>query len=412
MTDLKQQPLGRLRVFAVALAVVLAAAAAEIAARILCHAKLHTYGSSFRIQGDSRLEEYRPTVWRNRPSYLAEDGRWQYNEHGFRVMPGEVRMPAKDDADFWVFLLGGSAMAGCGALHQSGWEKFTGIHWHPREDSIDGQLERLLRSALPDRKVRVFNAATPAWTVVNSRLCYENVIRQLKPDWVVSMDGVNDIGDFGSNERQLWAYWDSFPLNRWPYRQVRLLMRNSAALYLIGSAWLRHTGQLLGCYVKPDEEFLNRWAREERKLPSSAPALSPSAERAANEFLRNLAVFHRLLAADRQPHLLLVQPHLSLREPDRLGRMEKTLLSYYYWGDGKGPRPEGPDPFMSRVHRGVMEQYPDSPEVAALSALNAATNSIFIDTCHFTAEANELIARELAESILSNGRRIPFRQSP
>jgi hypothetical protein len=94
-----------------------------------------------------------------------------------------------------------------------------------------------------------------------------------------------------------------------------------------------------------------------------------------------------------------VQPYLSLRATSHLGRTERALYNY---SDRQTNRDM--DAFMRSVHERLAARPLAGAPVVSMSPLHRSREWIFLDYCHLTARANELIARELAEFILSGGR--------
>lgn len=373
----------------------------EIPARVACARRFGPAGTSVAVQGGSRWVAHPVLVWTHRPGYLLRDGTASFDEYGMRVPPGELRMPEKTEREFRVFLFGGSAMAGMGSNLNGDWIRLTGVGDHPRDRSIDGQLERILQEALPDRDVRVFNAATASHRLLQSRLYYERV-RHLEPDWVVSMDGVNDphaLAPDASQPDQLGQEWRDHPTQRFPIAQASWFMSRSAVLFLLGDWLYFDTNLLRHAYGTPqDPALVERWSTLDPPPEIPDAVEDPAAhERAVLEFLRQLRLFDQALEADGRPHLLLVQPHLSLRDPERLGSPERSL--WHYQMNETGWRR---DAFLEEVHARVAAAAPRS--IVPMDEVHRWPEWVFVDYCHFTAEANERIAREIAGEILGKGR--------
>jgi hypothetical protein len=376
---------------------------AEVVSRIVCWRRFSPVHSGVRIQGDSRWRDHPTLLWSNRPFYLEHDGSAQYDEFGQRVKPGNVLLPPKKPGELRVLCLGGSVMAGVGSSQQGDWLKITGISTHPIEDSIDGLLEAILQQALPGTEVSVYNAAVASFAIDQSRLQYQLLRDEVDPDWVVSLDGVNEPRPLATSEsawQRLEERWRRHPVKQWKFRAARLLMRNSASLYLLGEQLFFRSGIIRSARnSKQDPEVLRRWlkAADERKTAATASPVGPGLQKAADGFIDSLGSFHRQLTDDGQNHVLLVQPHLSLRDPGLLGDTERALLEYY-WHENEGQI----DAFMREIHRRIEGEFRQNPSVFSLSNLHRDSGWVFLDYCHLTREANLRIATDLARTILAS----------
>ena len=382
----------------------------EASARFICRSRFEPYQTDIRTQGDSRWVSHPTLIWTNRPRYLEYDKSSQYNEYGMRTRPGEVRLPQREPGEIWVFCLGGSAMAGVGSSQEGDWLKISGVPTHPIADSIDGYLESMLQEALSERKVRVFNASVSGHSVLQSRLRYEE-LRHLNPDWIISMDGVNEPSTLKTGDtirERLAARWERHPVNNSPFQQARFLMRNSAALFLLGEHIFYKTGIIRSPRnINRDKEVMRFWLQKgpAPRQESGGPA-DPDQLRAADVFIKTLKDFQQTLARERQKYLLLVQPHLTLRDPTGLGDVEKALYNYY-----SHTKEEAADTFMRVVDERVTVDFEPTSGIFSMSSLHYSSEWIFVDYCHLTSEANKIIAGELSRYILSEGGYRPFQLS-
>ena len=381
----------------------------ELVAAALCRSRFADFHTGVRIQGDSAWAADPSLIWTNRPFYLHYDKSAQYNRYGMRVEPGQIDLPRKAAGELWVLCLGGSAMAGAGSARRGDWLRITGQSTHSIEHSIDGQLRSILQQSLPERKIRVFNAAVPAYSIAQSRLMYQK-LRHLEMDWVISMDGFNEPVSLRREETirdWLEAKWKKIPVNRFPLRQGRFLMRNSSFSFLFGERLLLGAGIIRNpAEARRDLEVFEHWLRKDGP-PQDGLEIEPGPDRsrAVDRFLEALRDFDRELAADGQRHLLLVQPHLSLRDPSQAMPIERALLNYY-----AHRRDPGMDFFMQSLHRRIAADFASSRQIVSTDALHDSSRWIFLDDCHLALDANEIIAREISRHILSDGAYKPFRQ--
>lgn len=363
--------------------------------RVYVAVDLGPYGTSVSVQGNSRWEDDAVAGWRNRPRYLEFDRSAQYNERGLRVPAGHVAMPHKEPGELWVLLLGGSVMAGVGSAQTGEWLSLTGISTHPITDAIDGRLEAILRARLPGRRVRVFNGATAWYTLRQSRQLYRR-LRDIQPDWVVSLDGVNEPETLGPSQTTadiVADRWRKHPVNRFPMRQARFAMSRSAVTFLLGETLFFRTGLVrVPRNREQDREALARWRGVDK--PFRHRDESPGTERAVSEFLRELIEFDEELTGAGQRHLLLIQPELSLRSASQLGPTERALRNYYASLNGGFDHV-----FLRAVHDRVREQLGGRDDVQSLASFHERPGWVFLDNCHLTSEANGWIAEVVADRI-------------
>ena len=99
------------------------------------------------------------------------------NSAGFRDSREISKKP--DEDEIRVFFTGGSVAWGIGASSQ--------------EKSLGPELEKLLASVNPGKRVRVVNAAIPGYCITQERILLENRILDYHPDIVLMITGWNDI---------------------------------------------------------------------------------------------------------------------------------------------------------------------------------------------------------------------------
>ena len=124
----------------------------ELICRILVWNQFSPYHTSLDNQGKHKWINDTTLHWTHRPFYLEYNHSFQFNEIGMRMHPKDVFMPTKNENDFWVFLLGGSAMAGTGSNKNGEWFGITGVQDHPINESIDGYLEKFLQKKCLQKK--------------------------------------------------------------------------------------------------------------------------------------------------------------------------------------------------------------------------------------------------------------------
>ena len=377
----------------------------ELGARVITYFKFDKYSTSISTQGNSRWCSHDSTVWMNRPGYLEYDKSSQYNEYGFRVKPGEFKMSKKKENDFWVFLFGGSAVAGMGSNQNGDWIKITGVATHPPENSIDGKLEKILQNKLKTKKVKVFNAAVASHTIFQSMRNY-NRLKTLKPDWVVSMDGVNDPKKIDVDQKNtsifLDSSWKSHPINNYPFKYFRKILSKSAFFCLIGEYLLFETGIIkTKKNSTADSSIINKWTNSgEQKFDlNNFNKRSPEEKNALNIFIANMKAFNDQLLRDKQKYILLIQPHLTLRNRDSIkNNQEIAAYNYQYHIIDK------PHSLLYDLHKYSDSIFKEEINIKSMKNLHNSKKWIFVDYCHFTVDANQMIAEDIARLILSKNK--------
>lgn len=356
--------------------------------------RFSAHATDLHVQGNARWQDDPAAGWRNRARYLEYDGSSQYSDTGARVRPGQVALPPRSAGDLWIVLLGGSAMAGVGSAQTGEWLRMTGIGVHPIEDAIDGQLEALLQARLPGRTVRVFNHAVAWYTLTQCRALYRERLAVLRPDFVVALNGANEPSSLAPAETTgdvVRERWRTHPMNRFPIREARWLMSRSALAYAAGEFVFFRSGLVRTTRRTPREEaVVQRWMGEPRTARVAPPTAGES--RAVAEFFATARAFRHDLAAAGTPHLLLVQPELSLRRVERLGVPERALYNYYLAERGGVQHT-----FMRRLHEAVEAEAGGG--VLSLASLHDEEGWLLLDNCHLTREANRRIATRVADHI-------------
>ncbi len=371
----------------------------ELACRMFVWNRFHGYQTNFHIQANSRWQDDQNLVWRNRPYYLEYDRSCQYNSIGMRCAAGEVDMPHKQLQEFRVFLLGGSAMAGVGSSRKGDWLKLTGVSGHGISQSIDGHLEAILQKAMPERTVKVFNSAVSGYTLPQSHLLAEQLMRW-KPDFVISMDGVNEPVRLKEDESVLGKIrnrWRGHAVNNFPLNLARVLMRNSAFAYVVGEYTFFRTNMIMShTDMAQDQETIDYWLKKNVDRRSS-PSPNSDQKTAINAFVSQLKDYHYLLNENGIPHLLLIQPYLAESSADMMVDRERAV--YHYFLSQENPELTT---FISGVQASVKS------DLNHLRCIKNAKSYLdqgewnFLDHCHLTSQANSDIARGMAEYILGN----------
>jgi hypothetical protein len=376
----------------------------ELVFRIVFWVQTKEYDTSVNIQGNTLQVDDSVLIFRNRPYYLDYQRRFQHNEEGMRSEPGDTKMPPKQPGDFWVFLLGGSAMEGMGSNKDGEWQDITGIEDYAYNETIAYYLQQKLQQAMPGKKVRVFNAANTSFTIEQSFLRYQQLSARFDIDWVISMDGQNNPPLLGKDQRVLdhvRTDWEENPSKKFPLNWIIPITTHSAFV-----TWLKqnifHSRQRTRLARARNNDFPR--AQYWRNNPgNSLVARTPddSTRNAVNAFYQQLHHFDSTLTARNQHHLLLLQPHLIFRDTTLLQPTEKALLHYYRNAYGH----PAINSFLLQLRAEFPQRYAiDSGTVQLLNETDTLSQQVFVDYCHFTRQTNEFIASLLANHILSRSK--------
>lgn len=382
----------------------------EVVCRVIVDGRFTPYQTNIEVQGASRYSDDPTMVWGNRPYYLEYAKRYQYNEYGIKSYPGTVKMPEKKKNDFWVFLFGGSAMAGKGSDRSQGYLNITGVTEHNPPDTIEYHLQKLLQKFFVDKNVSVFNASVAMHSVAQSMTNYER-LRHLNPDWVVSMDGFNEGENSVTNS--LRKGWPKHPVNTFPVKQLRIMASLSAFIFLIGEYIYYDSGFIeVPLETLPDPKIKEFWLDHPREILPLTPkelAHAPSEIKAHfKEYFRNLSLFQNMLELDKQKHLLLVQPFMIMRNSQKMPPVERAVYNYMAARKQKSSNSLDNGDYRQYMFSLLANKLSKSNSIFSMDTMHHWDGWVFVDEVHLSKEANKRIAQEISKFIISNGTSIPF----
>lgn len=371
----------------------------EVIFRVLFFFEYKGYHTSVYVQGNTLQMSDSQLVFRNRPLYVDHHRRFQFNEEGIKARPGDVRMPAKQPGDFWVFLFGGSAMEGSGSNKDGEWLDITGVTDYNYEETIAACLEKYLQQRMPSRRVRVFNAANTGFSVWQSRMQYERLSAKYAMDYVVSLDGENELPSLAPGTgvaQRIRQRWQESPLFDFPLNVIIPVTSHSAFVNKIKQG-LFHAKLSARLARNKEQNFpaRSRWLSDARPLKFAQPDTGTGY--AVQAFYAQLHGFDSLLSAKQQRHLLYLQPHLILRDTTKMTAAERALLHYYAASYNDPVN----NTFKKRLHDSFNERA-TSPHLRTLAFINTWQEEAFVDYCHFTRRANEMIATVIGAEILKD----------
>lgn len=327
-------------------------------------------------------------IWDNQPNYTFHDESGSINEIGCRVELGDVEMPQKEKGETWILLSGGSAMLGTGSIHEGDYLTITQITDHAKATAIDGYLEEELNKS-GTGKYKVFNSAVSGHTSWQAFLKVQQLLNKYDFDWVISMDGQNDPGYLpaGSTPRNISeGYWKNFLNSKHPFIEQLEWMKRSALIFCVLRGKYNVSESLK---EEPNREaIIKRWNAfqgertflKDSNLVHKGVALFQQSIEAQSEWLEQKGI----------KHLHFIQPHLSLRDKEKMAPLERTVYNYY----GSLQR-DTLSTFMREIHQLKWK----SSKILALPEVHKLPFWVFVDYCHLTKEANQYLAHRMFQLI-------------
>lgn len=327
--------------------------------------------------------------------------RYEYaNNAGFRE-PQDIS-PEKPDDEYRILLTGGSTAFGFGNTGKA--YDAVGPYTIEYRETVSHVLEKILNSSapIPGKRVRVYNAAVWGYSYQHNVMRYLAKLRRFKPDLLISIDGANEIGAVSKLSPD-WSYFKEGQYND-ILRQMFRYDKPGLASYL--TLWLKNNTYLMSWLWHGRDAFEDigrQLQRDTEKAGRTRRSTPPnlSREETARMLDENVAAvvrvvenYHSVLENDQVPHLFVLQPWFYLSKKP-LHEKEKILAGIqqdkYYYGV--------PSDQMYRllVHRIIESASRKGYFVVDFSQyFDDVSEWVFTDSCHLTAGANYLMAKELA----------------
>ncbi len=364
---------------------------AEFTARAIEFRKLGPHSQQPRELRD------RYAGWRSNPAF--SDIFIHHNAEGFRR---DADTPLTKPANtVRIFLLGGSVAYGTEGIYPE-------IENRPPprgNQTIDYYLEHSLNARFPEKHWEVINAAVPGYRLHQDLARLLSVVLRDQPDYVVSLDGANDIGPL----LKAPPHYDPYLMPEWAPGFDQLANPASfGSLRMFATAWLRNNSVL----VRLTQDWMVRRAtlhdhqrralaanpknpaRWEDLTPAEQTQFTVSASQ-LDSYLREVRQIHAILAVDQVRDLFVLQPELLLSSKPLVGteprlddltrRLEGNLYAY-----------------------GLTALYPKlADELQAdasdrgygflnlTDAFDGMPQQAFTDYCHLTPEANQVVAERI-----------------
>lgn len=352
------------------------------------------------IQGGTIQTDDSLLIFKNRPYYVDFSGKFQFNEESMKSAPGSFEMPKKNQEDYWIFLFGGSAMEGMGSNKDGEWLNITGQTDYRWDESISYYLQEYLREKLANKNVKVFNAAGSSYTIDQSFLRYKELAKKYQIDFVVSMDGQNDppfLDPQQSSRQYMEQDWENRPSNKFPANLLLYLTQRSAFIYQIKQQYYKWKVDRKLSKINEDSFPSRKYWQGQKIETIKADQQNEGVKRAVDAYYSTLKTFSSHLDTNRQPHLLLLQPHLLFRKTGLAVGYERALLAYFnkHYND-----PIKNSFLIKQQEIWKQENWGKDSTLVNLDFINTYTKEVFVDYCHFTPAINKFMATFIGERIL------------
>lgn len=378
----------------------------------------------FYVEYNRRASGY--TVFQNNPKHIGvtqksnpHDPDVTVDDNGFiAAAPVSEQKPA---GTVRIFIMGGSAAYGA---DQNG--NYRNLYEYPYgtytfADSIAGRLQSYLEAQRPGARFEVITAAAFTRAYHQSVLYYLETVSRFSPDWVVSIEGYNDINHlvsgtpYADRGRELQFYIDL----QIPAGCLRGSLPNTYCL--LAGIHQRLTMVLTEGRQRVPPAYtadfnLDSYTRE--RYTGRKPHFVAGSAR----FVQTLQQEMGIMRADGVNFLLVLQPMLhrqavnkTLSPREQLFRRGVAPPLYPATNDNEDSEPQTfvdamlvlryffddyLSPVLARETRAAGFHYLDMNR--AIASVPASTE-FFTDYCHMTVEGNRLIAEAIGDTILAAG---------
>jgi lysophospholipase L1-like esterase len=345
-------------------------------------------------------------AWRNSPYFRDTNGA-QHDAQGFRH-DGDVSLE-KPPNTVRIFFLGGSAAYG----DVGGYPEIDPSHGHLYNNQlIDHYLEEELNTAFPSKRWEVINAATMEYRLHQELARIESILLRYRPDYVILMDGYNDLIGLSSASSNYDAYAST------PHLDEFNLLANptsGTSLLFFTTTWLKANSELFSSLAGRAQ---GRFTRGHRKGLGERPAfgdpvdrseLTPTeqaefatAESQLDEYTHVARQINCILELDGIKAVFLLQPALILTHKP-LTETEQRMRAYNLRIDG---------PYLAYTFERLYPRIAGAMQLAAqrdgfsfldlTSVFDSTPGQTFSDYCHLTAEGNRVIAEQIFRFLQSS----------
>jgi lysophospholipase L1-like esterase len=336
-------------------------------------------------------------AFRNNPSYIGKGV--QLTEDGFRrdrsvsldKLPNTIR----------IFLFGGSVAYGGDTLYPE-----IDDHWRiNNQQTIDYYLEQRLSSSFPGTHWEVVNAAVKGSFLNQDLAIFLSVAQRYKPDYIILLDGVNDMFMMIRSSGSYDGYRDA----GFGTEFKELTEPGSLSLTTMSSTWLASNSAFYR-FIR-EQLKLRHQMRTRKELARTADSRADSARPSPDElsqyqaavsrfenFAHTVRQMHRLAELDRVHVLFALQPSLAVTRKEKTS-VEKQLLDYWLKTDGMFVYGfERLYPVLARklAADAQAEGYSFIDLTGVFDRMSAQA---FTDYCHLTPAADQAVADAIFDSL-------------
>lgn len=327
-----------------------------------------------------RFNSYR--VYEHVPGFREGDGERDWiiiNGQGFR-RDEEVQLK-KPPGTKRIFFLGGSAAHGISSS-----APYPVVHIY-QDQTVDAQLERMLKEALPQERIEVINAAVTGYQVFQHTQYLLTELLAYDPDLVIFFDGQNDHYVNDTNYRYMTDF-------RYQFWKPLLQDPGAGTTWMAFANWMsRYSGAFRG-YVawRMTKDAVKEGERVDWLGPfvDERTTIANHRKVARNQFLRAIDDNLFLLSRDSVKAVICLQPQLTLRDSSKLSEEERAFLR--------------PEPHIRALYPVVLDELREVtmrwkvPLVDMTPAINGREydgRQLLIDYCHLSPLGGEACAKAL-----------------
>ncbi|MFT5443383.1 MAG: hypothetical protein ACI8W3_002432 [Myxococcota bacterium] len=308
---------------------------------------------------------------------------------------------AKPDNTIRIFLNGGSALFGAGqaAVYEPEKKYPRKLYSYPL--SIAGKLQAHLREERPDLNFEVINAAAYTKKMHQSIPDYLAIISRMSPDFIINMDGYNDLNAFVSGtpyadlhkELQTYVKLEAEPT------LPETLNSYQVAKRIINKLFISPFSTGLSVRIEPDPPAV--------MVPESAYLEKKAGYVAASgRFLDVLDHYTSLLRSDQVEFLFMLQPMVDRRMNKSLTPSEAAWQRYVQSFKDEHPdyrlilRYFFDDYLSSQIEQRVTSAGYEYIDLGKATASLGEDFQLYTDYCHLTLEGNQFVAEQMGEFVL------------
>ena len=361
------------------------------------------YGKLGSPERQTELILDRWTAFRNNPGYKSDSV--QLNQDGFRR--GRSVSVDKPQDTVRIFFLGGSVAYGGETLYPE-----IDDHWRiDNQQTIDHYLETRLNTTFPSKRWEVINASVKGYFLNQDLALFLSTVQHYKPDYLILLDGVNDIFAMLRTPENEDAY-SAAGLGE----EFSALTRPDAlSLRMMTTTWLADRSALYRSireYVAQRSRVRARRAAANRSAAHLHPDFASltaddqqhvgAATGRLGNYTHTVRQIHRLVALDGTQALFVLQPHIAVSRKPLTG-VETRLFDYWSRVDGPlyvyGFQTVYPQLSAQLTSDAQTEGYRFLDLTPVFDHTSAQT---FTDYCHLTPAGNQIVADAIFDSLAAS----------